>query len=92
MIEDHGDGKQYKLSLRTDQAFDGVNEQAAFEAPASVRNIARPPLALFIPTFRGRSAPGASRLTPAQVRQIGLMIADKQIGAFWLAVRSIRVE
>ena len=29
-----GDGKRYKLNLRTDPAFDGVNHQAEFHPPA----------------------------------------------------------
>jgi len=36
--------------------------------------------------------PGAPPLDPARVRQIGLMIADRQAGPFALAVRSIRAE
>jgi hypothetical protein len=31
-------------------------------------------------------------LDPARVRQIGLLIADRQTGAFALALRSLRVE
>ena len=33
VLEVRGDGKRYKLNLRTDDAFDGVSYQAAFEAP-----------------------------------------------------------
>lgn len=92
LLEVQGDGKRYKLNLRTDDAFDGVNYQAAFEAPTGMWTWVRLPLSAFIPTFRGRSVPGAPRLDPARVRQIGLMIADRQAGAFTLAIRSIRVE
>jgi hypothetical protein len=49
------------------------------------------------PRFGGRdssdsSATGAPPLDPARVRQIGLMIADRQVGSFTLAVGSILVE
>jgi len=92
LLEVRGDGKRYKLNLRTDDAFDGVNHQAAFEAPASAWTVVRLPLSAFSPSFRGRVVPGAPPLDPARVRQIGLMIADRQAGPFLLAVRWIRAE
>ena len=52
----------------------------------------RLPAAGFRPTLRGRIVPGASALDAARVRQAGLMIADRQAGAFALALRSIRAE
>jgi hypothetical protein len=52
----------------------------------------RLPIAGSRATFRGRSVPGAPPLDPARVRQMGLLIADRQVGSFALAVRSIRVE
>jgi len=91
VLEVGGDGKRYQLNLRTDEAFDGVNYQAVFAPPAGIWSVVRLPLSAFVPTFRGRSVPGAPPLDSARVRQIGLMIADRQIGAFALAVRSIRV-
>jgi hypothetical protein len=69
-----------------------VNYQAAFEAPAGAWTLVRMPLTAFHPTFRGRRVPGAPPLDPARVRQIGLMIADRQAGAFALALRSFGVE
>lgn len=88
-IELNGDGKRYKLNLRTDDAFDGVNYQAALEAPAGRWTWVRLPLSAFVPTFRGRCVTNAPKLDPARVRQMGLMIADRQAGPFALAVRSI---
>jgi hypothetical protein len=92
LLEARGDGKRYKLNLRTDDAFDGVNYQAAFQAPEGTWTLVRVPLSGFLPTFRGRRVPGAPPLDPARVRQAGLMIADGQAGSFALALRSIRVE
>ena len=92
LLEVRSDGKRFKLNLRTDDAFDGVNYQAAFQAPEGTWTLVRLPLTGFRPTFRGRSVPGAPRLDPARVRQMGLMIADRQAGPFALALRSIRVE
>jgi hypothetical protein len=91
-IELCSDGKRYKLNLRTDDAFDGVNYQGAFEAPVGIWTPVRLPVSVFRPSFRGRNVPGAPPLDPARVRQIGFMIADRQAGPFALALRSIRAE
>jgi len=91
MVEVCGDGRRYKLNLRTDDAYDGVNYQAAFAPPAAAWSVVRLPIAGFRPTFRGRTV-DAPPLDPARVRQVGLMIADRQEGPFALAVRAIRAE
>ncbi|MGE5266937.1 MAG: CIA30 family protein [Deltaproteobacteria bacterium] len=92
VLDIRGDGKRYKLTLRTDDAFDGVNYQAAFEPPRDQWTTVRLPVSEFRPTFRGRVVAAAPLLDPGGVRQIGLMIADRQAGAFSLAVRSIGAE
>ncbi len=92
LIEVRGDGKRYKLNLRTDDVFDGLNYQALFEAPADRWTQVRIAAPEFQPSFRGRSVPDALPLDPGKVRQIGLMIADRQEGPFCLAVRSIAIE
>jgi len=92
VLEVRGDGKRYKLNLRTDDAFDGVNYQASFETPPGAWTLVRLPVSGFSPTFRGRTVPDAPPLDPIRVRQVGLMIADRQVGAFALAVRAIGVE
>jgi hypothetical protein len=92
LLEVCADGKRYKLNLRTDDAFDGVNYQARFDAPAGLWTTVRLPLGDFRPTFRGRIVSGAPPLDPARVRQVGLMIADRQAGGFRLAIRAIGGE
>jgi NADH dehydrogenase [ubiquinone] 1 alpha subcomplex assembly factor 1 len=92
VLEVCGDGKRYKLNLRTDDAYDGVNYQATFVAPAGTWTLIRLPISRFRAAFRGRSLPDAPPLDPTRVRQLGLVIADRQAGSFALAIRSIRVE
>jgi hypothetical protein len=87
-----GDGKRYKLNLRTDDAIDGINYQQAFTAPAGEWTEICLPCAGFRPVFRGRDVPGAPAFDPARTRQIGLVIADRQAGPFALAIRFIRGE
>ncbi|MBK6336402.1 MAG: CIA30 family protein [Betaproteobacteria bacterium] len=89
LLEARGDGRRYKLNLRTDDSFDGINYQAAFAPPADGWSLLRLPIADFRPRFRGRTVDSAPPLDPARVRQVGLMIADRQPGPFALALRSI---
>ena len=49
-IEVLGDGKRCKLSLCTDDLFDGVTYQAAFEPVPGEWTVLRLPLASFVPT------------------------------------------
>ncbi len=84
-----GDGHTYKLNFRTDSGFDGVNYQATFSPSPGSWTQAVLPLAAFSPTFRGRLVQGAPPLQPQLVKQVGLMISDKQAGAFRLLSQSI---
>jgi NADH dehydrogenase [ubiquinone] 1 alpha subcomplex assembly factor 1 len=92
LIEVLGDGKRYKLNLRTDDLFDGVTHQATFEPPPGQWTLLRLPLASFAPTWRGRPVDGAPALRPERLRQLGLTIGDRQAGTFALALRSIALE
>jgi NADH dehydrogenase [ubiquinone] 1 alpha subcomplex assembly factor 1 len=51
--------------------------------------VLRLPFASFEPSWRGRPVEGASALRSESLRQLGLAIADRQAGAFKLALRSI---
>jgi hypothetical protein len=91
-IELRGDGKRYKLNLRTDDIFDGVTYQAMFEPVPGEWTVLLLPLASFVPTWRGRPVEGAPALRSEILRQLGIAIADRQAGAFALALRSIALE
>ncbi|MFO1345958.1 MAG: CIA30 family protein [Rhodocyclaceae bacterium] len=88
-IEALGDGKAYKLNLRTDDGFDGVNYQTRFRPAAGAWDSCCLAVADFQPTWRGRPVPDAPPLALTRLRQVGLMIADRQAGPFRLAVRCI---
>lgn len=84
-----GDGHIYKLALRTDETFDGISYQTDF-LPASHQWMdidLRPDQ--FTPSFRGRAVTAPPLHSFGQVRQIGLMIANRQAGGFALKLRSI---
>lgn len=82
-----GDGKRYKLNLRTSDGFDGVVYQAAFETQPGTWLTAELSLAEFAPRFRGRPASGV--LDRAHVSSLGLLISDRQAGPFRLEVETI---
>ncbi len=84
-----GDGHTYKLNLRTDSGFDGVNYQAVFTPAPGLWTQTVLPVAAFAPNFRGRVVQAAPPLQPEQVRQVGLMISDKQAGEFRLPVKTL---
>jgi hypothetical protein len=87
-----GDGKTYKFTLRTGDGFDGIQYQARFVAPAGEWHDVRLPVRDFVATFRGRKVPSAPALDAAQVRALGLMISDQQVGSFELLVDRIAIE
>jgi len=91
VLDVRGDGKRYKLNLRTDNLYDGVNYQLPFDAPAGVWATVRLDLASFAATFRGRVV-DAPPLDPARLTQVGLVIADRQAGPFRLEVRTISLD
>jgi NADH dehydrogenase [ubiquinone] 1 alpha subcomplex assembly factor 1 len=84
-----GDGKRYKLRLRTTDAFDGVSWEAPLETNGRDWEDVVVPLDAFRPTFRGRLVRDHPPLDPARVRTFGLMIADRQEGPFRLEIASI---
>lgn len=84
-----GDGHRYKLNLRTNADFDGVQHQAAFVPAAHQWSTLVIRLTDFQPTHRGRRTAGVELLRPERVVQVGLMVGDRQLGAFRLAIKSI---
>lgn len=84
-----GDGKRYQLRLRMGRNFDGVAWAASFETTAGEWTTVTLPLEQFRPTLRGYVPRNARPLDPAQVRQIGIMLTDKQVGRFRLEVAEL---
>lgn len=89
MLEVRGDARRFKLNRLTEDTLDGLNYQAAFTPHPDLWQSLCIPLAEFRPTFRGREVPDAASLDPARIRQVGLMIAERQAGPFALAIRRI---
>lgn len=85
-----GDGKRYRLTLRNDQRLSGVNWMQSLEPPAGEWVEVALPFSGFEPSIRGRRPADPDPLDPSRIRQVGLMIADRQEGPFRLELAWIR--
>ena len=89
LVEIRGVPKRFKLSLLTDDGFDTLNYQANFAPTSNDWQTIRLPISGFGATVRGREVARAPQLDSARIRQVGLMIADRQAGRFALDIRLI---
>jgi monofunctional biosynthetic peptidoglycan transglycosylase len=92
VLRTRSDGQRYKLAVRTDDGFDGMQYQHAFTTAWGEWQDVRLPVAGFHASFRGRRIPDAPPLDPARIRAFGLMISEKQAGAFRLEVATLHAE
>ncbi|MGM0516759.1 MAG: CIA30 family protein [Pseudomonadota bacterium] len=81
-----GDGRRYQLRLYTDRLNDGGAYRALFQPPAGQWQRLDLPWHGFEAVFRGRRLEDAPPLDPEGIRQVGLLIADRQPGPFRLEV------
>ena len=83
-----GDGRRYKLSLRTDPSYDGISYQTSFQASPEWEDLSFP-FRDFLPTWHGRVISDADPLDQGRIRAFGFLIADGREGPFRLEVASI---
>jgi monofunctional biosynthetic peptidoglycan transglycosylase len=88
VLRARGDGKRYGVRLRTDTAFDGINYQADFAPDGAWREYAFA-FRDFLPVLRGQPVTRHPPLDPARIRSVGLIIANRQAGAFRLELEWI---
>ena len=86
VIRVRGDGRRYKLTVRTETGFDTPIYQSAFTTKRGEWEEHRLPFKDFVPTFRGRVLTDVPPLNPAKVSSVGFIIADKQDGPFRLGI------
>ena len=86
-----GDGKSYQFRCRMGSNFDGVAYRHYFQTNNENWQEIRLPFSKFIPTYRGRIILDAKPLDPNSIRNLGLMISDKQSGNFNLKIAWIGV-
>ena len=92
IIRVKGDGNIYSLRFRTDNNFDGISYQAKFKTEKSEWKEYKIPLSDFKPTFRGNTLSNKPKLDSKDIKQIGILIADKQFGKFELKIDWIKLN
>ena len=89
-IRVRGDGRRYRLRLFTDPGFDAVAYQTGFDSTPDTWTEIFLPFESFAASYRGRCPPDAPPLDAGKIAQAGIMIADRQSGAFRLEIAWIR--
>ncbi len=92
VIRVKGDGNIYSLRFRTNNNFDGLSYQAKFKPEAGQWKEYKIPLSEFKPTFRGNILSDKPELESKDIKQIGILIADKQYGKFELKIDWIKLN
>lgn len=87
-----GDGKSYKLSLRTDHFFDGVSYQMTFCTKQDTWQEISLPFEAFVPTHHGIKLSTVAPMDVGNITSFGLFIADKQEGSFQLDIALIKAS
>lgn len=87
-----GDGRRYKLNLKTDGQLDGVLYRVTFETRPDAWQVLSFGFDEFVPTFRGRLVPTAPPMDPSRIASLGLMISDRQEGPFRLEIAWIEAN
>ena len=85
-----GDGKSYKLSLRTDLFFDGISYQSTFATTKDTWQEVSLPFEAFIPTHHGIKLSTVATMDTGNITSFGLFIADRQEGDFQLDLAWIK--
>ncbi|MEI6127242.1 MAG: CIA30 family protein [Pseudomonadota bacterium] len=85
-----GDGKAYKLTLKTDTSFNGYAYQLSFTTKKDQWLTVQAPFKDFIARFRGTTQPDAPPVKKAEIKSFGFLIGDKQEGPFSLEVEWIK--
>ena len=79
-----GDGKRYKLIVKTDPSMNAPNYQATFDSKEDNWETYKFPFEDFVPSFRGRTLSDYPGIEPEAICVFGILIADKQQGSFWI--------
>jgi monofunctional biosynthetic peptidoglycan transglycosylase len=88
LVRVRGDGRTYKLSLRTDARYRNwpIAFRADFKTEKDQWQKIYLPFSAFEPSFRGRTFADPPTLDRTRIQAVGLMIYDKQDGPFALEV------
>ncbi|TDR22567.1 CIA30 family protein [Marinicella litoralis] len=91
-IKVNGDGHQYQLRLRTNNSFDGAAYRHTFDTLKGQDTVVTVPLEAFKATFRGRELSDQPALEFGNVKQMGILIAEKQTGPFIIKLNELSLH
>ena len=83
-----GDGKNYKITLKNDGAFNGFSYRFEFSTKIGEWLTIDAPFSSFVPKFMGQTT-SAPPVDTAKIKSFGFLIADKQEGPFRLEIEWI---
>jgi len=86
-----GDGREYVLNVYTRSRRMAFSYRAPLPTTNGVWQDIEIPLADLIPTAFGRRVPGMGPVAPDQINGVGIMLSDKQPGAFRMNLEWIKV-
>ena len=86
-----GDGRRYTFNLYTPDRRTAFSYQMEFDTTAGQWTEIRLPVDKFVAHSFGRPIPSI-KLTPSQVQSVGILLGDKNPGAFEILVDWINVE
>ena len=87
-----GDGLIYQFRLRTNQGFDGAAYSYSFSTIKNQVQTIYIPINSFIPTYRGRTLRNMPKLKFSDVQQMGVLVADKQVGDFSIDLIEMSIQ
>lgn len=92
LIRVRGDGRTYQLRLRMSDDWRAPQYSATFKTSPGAWQTHVLPLSTFRAGWRGREVPNAPDLQAGRVRSVGILLGDKQPGAFVLDIDWIRAD
>jgi len=81
-----GDGRRYRVNLRTPHTPSAFRFEAPLEPAAGAWSVVEVPVASLRARAFGRPVPLVGPPDPARVQQLGFMISDRQAGRFRLEI------
>lgn len=90
VVRVRGDGRRYRLTVRTGSGFDAPLHQCPFPTRRGEWEEHRLAFRDFVPTLRGRVLADVPPLDPAGIVSVGFLVSDRQAGPFELRVEWIR--
>jgi monofunctional biosynthetic peptidoglycan transglycosylase len=90
LIRVKGDGRRYQFRIRTGGRFDRVSYRYHFDTNLNQWETIKVPFKDCVPVFRGRVLQDVASISPNDIRQLGVLISDKQAGEFQLEIKWIK--